>query len=251
MNVYKVLQYLKLTFMSHLYKKAILILVFTTSALVSPATIAASATDPFYTALDKTQQKKFTEAANELDALAVRYQRKGDYTNAYRSRATAVVIRYEHDYNTAIETGIGSSSRQDWVIVGSCLYGVSLVSKEEDRCAFGLGYYKPPTNFKNMDGIISLNGFLEVTPNKKLSVRSLLDVLVIPKIKPKEKMLVVGCNIYGGSKKGQRAIALARFDKENYKVVNIRQAWYADLQSKQFKPVNPKFVACQPNDLVS
>jgi hypothetical protein len=234
----------KPTFMSYL--KAIFILALTTSALVNSATIATSANDPFYTALDKTQQKRFTEAASELDALAVRYQRKGDYTNAYRSQATAEVIRYERDYNANKEAGISSRSRKDWVVSGSCLYGVSPVTKKEDSCAFGLGYYKPPTKFKNMGGVVVLDSSIGRTPIQKNPVNGLLDVLVVPKIEPNEELRIIACNIASGSRKGQRTVALASLNKDGYEVLSIRQAWYPDIESKRFQSVNPKLVKCQP-----
>jgi hypothetical protein len=230
--------------MSYPYKKTSLALVLATSMLGTAASTALSAPDSFYTALSKTQQKKFTEAANELEALAVKYQRKRDYTNAYRSQATAAVIRYERDYaNRYVKNGSGEN-RADWAIGGTCWgYGAPTSATKNDNCLFGIQQYRPPTKFKNMGGILVLDKNTVRTSASAFPINELLDVAIIPQMKPKETV-VMGCKVTDKSRKEQGIIALVTYGKEE--VTNIRQAWYTDFQSRRLKLIDSNLVKCPP-----
>jgi hypothetical protein len=75
-------------------------------------------------------------------------------------------------------------------------------------------------------------------------INGILDTVVVPKLRDNETVEQL-CEITGGERKGQGALAIASYDAKLEKFTRIRQAWYTDLKSKRILPTDPKQVRCK------
>jgi hypothetical protein len=216
-------------------------------ALTNASSVRAqNNTDLFYEALSKTQQQKFTAAADSLDALASKFQRQGDRVNAYRSRAAALAVRLEGNDAAKFKKN-GKRNTPDWYVTYNCLE----FNNNKYMCRLGSYIHPIPDNSKNMGGIIALTNTLERIPSKSgeyEDVEGFLDIVAIPKLRQSE-FVADNCRIMSGIHKGGRAVALTTNSIDQYsKYINTnnRLAWHADNQAKRFKSIDPKIVECTP-----
>lgn len=227
-------------------KKVIFTLSCSLTIAAAVATPSAAVDNPFYEALSKTQSQQFTEASEELDALGVAFQQKGDRVNAYRSQATAAAIRRHRDYVAEYKKN-GSGTIPTWWKFGSCWgTGVDAVNGV-GGCPFGVEWVQPPTKVKNMGGIITFTNHLGYSSPEQekgaAAIKGFLDTAVVPMLKPNETVTSF-CKITGGANKGQSALAVVTYNKKRDKYIKIRQAWYTDFQVKRIKSVTPNLVRC-------
>jgi hypothetical protein len=219
---------------------------------------AFAGSDRFYAALAKTEKQQFTAASQELEALGRQFLQKGDRLNAYRSQATAALIRYERDsladYKQRYGKEGGYSSRASWVAIGSCWNAATETTDNNDICTFSISWTKPPTKIKNYGGLITFEKHLEYFPpnpakgKAAASIRSILDSVVVPKFNANEDINVT-CKISSGANKGEGAIALVTYDNKLNKYTKIRQAWYTDFQAQRIRTVDPALVTCRDPEI--
>jgi hypothetical protein len=209
--------------------------------------------DRFYAALAKTEKQQFTSASQELEALSQQYLQKGDRLNAYRSQATAAVIRYERDslaeYKQRYGKEGGYSTRPGWVGFGSCWASATETADNNDGCAFSVNWMKPPTKIKNYGGLITFEKHLGYFPPNLVkgqgaaSIRGILDSVVVPKLNANEDVTST-CKITSGNNQGEGVLALVTYDNNLNKYTKIRQAWYTDFQAQRIRTIDPKLVSC-------
>jgi hypothetical protein len=191
----------------------------------------------FDQALAKTQKQQYTEAIQDLEVLSRQLKKRGDISNAYRSKATAEYIRYKKDSLATYKEKGSYSATPDWINFSTCI-GSDTKIKEEG--CFGATWVIPRTDINNFGGLIVFDNHLEYF--KGASVRGILDTVVVPKLRANE--LVLGfCTTNSGARK-TAAFALVTYNAKQDKYTNIRRAWYPDFQAKRLKPIDPKRVSC-------
>jgi hypothetical protein len=198
---------------------------------------------PFYESIAKTQKQKYTEASDNLEALGRRLKKQGDTSNAYRSLATAAYIRYERDSLLTYKRTGSHGAKPDWVQMACWGGGPGTDSVTgQTSCKFGAGWVYPSTSIKNFGGLVVLENLLGYYDGAGIS--GVLDTVVVPKLRNNETVEQL-CEITGGGKKGQGALAIATYDSKLKKFTRIRQAWYTDFKAKRILSVDPKQVKCK------
>jgi hypothetical protein len=204
--------------------------------------------DRFYAALAKTEKQQFTAASQELEKLGQQYLQKGDRLNAYRSQATAALIRYERDSLAEYKQKGKYSTTPNWVGFGSC-WASARKTDNNDSCAFGVNWTTPPTKIKNYGGLITLDKHLGYFPpnpaqgQAAASIRGIVDAVVVPKLNNSEN-ITSSCKVIAGINEGEGALALVTYDNKLNKYTKIRQAWYTDFQARRILTIDPTLVSC-------
>jgi hypothetical protein len=230
------------------YPKRTIVYILAIASFSTIATQAVAVSDPFYQALAKTQKQQYTEASQDLEALGRKLQSQGDLTNAYRSQATASMIRYERD-SLAEYKRTGSFSKPDWIRFGSCWGpGVDAINGT-GGCSLSVSWVEPPTTIKKFGGLVVLDTHMGYSSTEASqtqggpSIVSISDTVVVPKFNANE-LVTSFCKITTGSRKNQGALALATYDSKRNKYTKIRRAWYTDFQTKRIQPIEPKYITC-------
>jgi hypothetical protein len=225
--------------MSYL-RKAVVLSIFINGFL---ATNVKSQSSSFYESIAKTQNQKYTEASDNLEALGRKFKRQGNTSNAYRSLATAAYIRYERDSLLTYKRTGSHGAKPDWVQMACWGEGTGTDSVTgQTSCKFGAGWVYPSTSIKNFGGLVVLQNLLGYHDGAAIS--GILDTVVVPKLKNNETIEQL-CEITTGEKKGQGALAIATYDSKLEKFTKIRQAWYTDFNAKRIRSVNPTQVKCK------
>lgn len=230
------------------YPKRTIVSILSIVSFGTISTQAIAVSDPFYQALAKTQKQQYTQASQDLETLGRKFQRQGDLTNAYRSQATALLIRYERDLLAEYQKK-GSFSVQNWIRFGSCWGpGVDAINGV-GGCNTSVSWVEPPTTIKKFGGLVVFNNHLNYSsteatqPQGTPSIRGILDTVVVPKLKANESVTSF-CKITSGSRKNQGALALVTYDANRNKFTKIRKAWYTDFQTKRIRPIETNRVSC-------
>jgi hypothetical protein len=204
----------------------------TSSACLTSTALANS--DPFYQALAKTQKQQFDEAIKDLDSIGRQAQKQGKTLAAYRSQATASMLRYNRgDYK--------ESSVPEWYHFGAC-WGDKQLSCD---AGYGVEWAEPPTKIKGFGGIINLDKHLGYkNPDRPTtSIRGLVDTVVVPKLQANESV-VSRCQVNSGKFKDDQAVALVTYDAKQQKYTKIRRAWYPNLQTNRIESIGTNQVTC-------
>jgi hypothetical protein len=220
-------------------QKTIASILLVVASLNTFSTQVIAGSGSFRQALAKTQQQQYTEAIQDLGILGRQLQKQGDIFNAYRSQATASVIRHERDSLTEYKEKGARSALPVWRRFGTCLN--SDKNNKEESC-FGASWVTPITNIKNFGGLVVFDNHLEYI-NGSASIRGILDTAVVPRLQNNE-LVTSFCKINSGAKKGQQALALVTYNAKQNKYTKIRQAWYPDFQTRRIQQVKTNLVSC-------
>jgi hypothetical protein len=230
----------------HTFLRKIHFLLICSIALASsPPVQAQDNTAIFYEALSKTQQQKFTAAADSLDVLASKLQ--GDGVSVYRSRAAADVIRSQRDATAEFRK---SGTYDSYSPLYERRYNCSVFNASKNICELRVGFHSLPGKLEGMGGgIITLTNTLERISSKSgdiYYIDGFLDIVDIPKLK-KDEFVADDCRIMSGIHKGTPAVALInQVNNQDSLYVENQLAWYADSQTKRIKSIDPKIVECKP-----
>ncbi|MBD2183974.1 tetratricopeptide repeat protein [Aerosakkonema funiforme] len=198
--------------------------------------VQTRAEDFYNRGVSKTHREDYRGAIADLQRAATLFTQQRNPANAYKSKALAIYLEWGQK---RLQSPASSEPLPSWYKSGSCIGG--------DICQYGITSIDPEAEKTPFGGILILEKKLRMQQRPDGSgepVEAVLDVRVVPKIRPEEWLQQVNCQI--GGKADDRIVAIVQIqgfeDADLY--TKVRQAWRVNFSTEKIDAIPTANIAC-------